>query len=93
MVYIGEIWDPFVWLIRHIYDLTGLENLILTLVLGLPAGVMLGLSVPFVYDKYQDLIDDKLCETHRVIQMQCRKIDDTFLKKVPVPSMKEKKTE
>ncbi|GMN37746.1 hypothetical protein TIFTF001_007078 [Ficus carica] len=29
-------------------------------------GVLLGLSVPVLYDKYQDHINDKLCVTHRI---------------------------
>ncbi|KAF3435473.1 hypothetical protein FNV43_RR22562 [Rhamnella rubrinervis] len=54
-------------------------------------GVILSLSVPVLYDKYQDHIDDKLCVTHRIIQTQYRKIDENILRKIPMASYKEKK--
>ncbi|KAF2321042.1 hypothetical protein GH714_033107 [Hevea brasiliensis] len=54
-------------------------------------GVLLSLSVPVLYDKYQHHIDEKLSVTHRIIQTQYRKIDDSLLKKIPLPSSKEKK--
>ncbi|KAJ0076883.1 hypothetical protein Patl1_35456 [Pistacia atlantica] len=55
-------------------------------------GVLLSLSVPVLYDKYKGHIDEKLCQTHRVIQTQYKKIDDNLLKKIPLPQKKEKKT-
>ncbi|KAF2294628.1 hypothetical protein GH714_013937 [Hevea brasiliensis] len=54
-------------------------------------GVLLSLSVPVLYDKYQHRIDEKLSVTHRIIQTQYRKIDESLLKKIPLPSSKEKK--
>ncbi|KAI4318412.1 hypothetical protein MLD38_032118 [Melastoma candidum] len=54
-------------------------------------GIVLVLFGPLVYEKYQDLIDEKLHTTWRTMQMQCRYIDDTYLKNLPMPSMKEKK--
>lgn len=57
------------------------------------AGVILSLSVPVLYDKYQEHIDEKLCVTHKVIQAQYRKIDENLLKKLPLPQNKEKKLE
>ncbi|XVE49250.1 hypothetical protein DITRI_Ditri01bG0067800 [Diplodiscus trichospermus] len=54
-------------------------------------GVILSLAVPLVYDKYQHHIDEKLSVTHRIIQTQYRKIDETVLRKLPLPSNKEKK--
>ncbi|XVF45069.1 hypothetical protein PTKIN_Ptkin02bG0176100 [Pterospermum kingtungense] len=54
-------------------------------------GVILSLSVPVIYDKYQHHIDEKLSVTHRIIQTQYRKIDETVLRKLPLPSNKEKK--
>ncbi|XP_065872066.1 reticulon-like protein B11 [Euphorbia lathyris] len=56
-------------------------------------GVLLSFSVPVLYDKYQHHIDEKLSVTHKAIQTQYRKIDDSFLKKLPLPSNKEKKIE
>ncbi|XP_041013353.1 reticulon-like protein B11 [Juglans microcarpa x Juglans regia] len=53
-------------------------------------GVILSLSVPYVYDKYQDKIDAKLFIMHEISQKQYRKIDDNLLKKIPVLN-KEKK--
>ncbi|XP_022982758.1 reticulon-like protein B11 [Cucurbita maxima] len=54
-------------------------------------GVLLSLSAPLVYDKYQDPIDEKLCVTHRYVQMQYRKLDENVLRKLPLPLNKEKK--
>ncbi|MBA0655170.1 hypothetical protein Goklo_007684, partial [Gossypium klotzschianum] len=54
-------------------------------------GVILILSVPLVYEKYQPHIDEKLSVAHRVFQEQCRKLDETVLSKLPLPSNKEKK--
>ncbi|KAF9665983.1 hypothetical protein SADUNF_Sadunf16G0181700 [Salix dunnii] len=56
-------------------------------------GVLLSLSVPLVYDKYQHHIDEKFCLAHKIIQEQYKKIDDAVLKKIPLPSYKEKKTQ
>lgn len=56
-------------------------------------GVLLSLSVPFVYDKYQDQIDDKLRVAHGVIQTQYKKLDENVLRKLPLPMNKEKKTQ
>ncbi|OWM64821.1 hypothetical protein CDL15_Pgr028538 [Punica granatum] len=53
-------------------------------------GVLLALSVPYIYERYQDHINPKLCVANRVIQTQCRNIDNV-LKKMPLPSNKEKK--
>ncbi|KAJ7946100.1 Reticulon-like protein [Quillaja saponaria] len=56
-------------------------------------GVLLSLSVPLLYDKYQDHIYDKLFMVHRILQTLYRKIDDSILRKIPLPSNKEKKTQ
>jgi hypothetical protein len=45
-------------------------------------GVVLSLLIPFLYERYQDLIDEKLSLTHRVIQTQYRKIDERLLQKI-----------
>ncbi|MBA0751480.1 hypothetical protein Gogos_000401 [Gossypium gossypioides] len=54
-------------------------------------GVILSLSVPVLYDKYQHHIDEKLSVTNKIIQTQYRKIDEPVLRKLPLPSKKEKK--
>jgi hypothetical protein len=56
-------------------------------------GVLLSLSVPLVYDKYQHHIDEKICLARKIIQEQYKKIHDAILKKIPLPSNKEKKTQ
>ncbi|KAL5788227.1 hypothetical protein ACOSP7_005176 [Xanthoceras sorbifolium] len=56
-------------------------------------GILLALSVPVLYDKYQDHIDEKLCVITRVIQTQYHKIDENFLKKIQMAQIKEKKTQ
>ncbi|MBA0614140.1 hypothetical protein Godav_014469 [Gossypium davidsonii] len=67
------------WLVSYIGSL--FEFLTLVYI-----GVILSLSVPVVYDKYQHFIDEKLCVTRRFIQTQYRKIDEMVLRKLPLPS-------
>ncbi|VVA99232.1 unnamed protein product [Arabis nemorensis] len=45
-------------------------------------GVVLSLTIPILYERYQDHIDDKLSLTHRIIQTQYRKIDERLLQKI-----------
>ncbi|KAL5561298.1 hypothetical protein UlMin_031045 [Ulmus minor] len=54
-------------------------------------GILLSLSVPVLYDKYQHHIDEKLGVTHRVIQTQYRRIDEIIQRKLPIPLNKDKK--
>ncbi|KAI3448135.1 hypothetical protein Pfo_004800 [Paulownia fortunei] len=56
-------------------------------------GVLLSISLPVLYDKYQNPIDDKLSVAYNIAQVQYRKIDDKILRKIPLPSNKEKKTQ
>ncbi|KAM3742811.1 hypothetical protein ACB098_07G096200 [Castanea mollissima] len=72
------------WVISYIGSLINFLTLVYI-------GVILSLSVPVVYDKFQDHIDEKLCVIHRILQTQYRKIDDNILKKIPFPSNKQKK--
>ncbi|KAK4747819.1 hypothetical protein SAY87_014405 [Trapa incisa] len=55
-------------------------------------GVLLALSVPYLYDRYQDHINPKLCIANNMIQKQCKNIN-ILLKKMPLSSNKEKKTQ
>lgn len=54
-------------------------------------GILLILTLPLAYDKYQNQIDDKLSVAHNIIQTQYRKIDDRVLRKISTPSDKDKK--
>ncbi|CAK9165690.1 unnamed protein product [Ilex paraguariensis] len=56
-------------------------------------GVLLSLSVPLFYDKYQDPIDEKLIILQKNVQAQYTKIDDIILSKISKPLNKEKKTQ
>ncbi|KAH0727392.1 hypothetical protein KY284_003257 [Solanum tuberosum] len=56
-------------------------------------GILFSLSVPVLYDKYQNQIDDKLIIAQKVIQTQYKKIDDNVLRKISRSSNKEKKTQ
>ncbi|PIN17601.1 Reticulon [Handroanthus impetiginosus] len=56
-------------------------------------GVILSLSLPVLYDKYQNPIDDKLSVAYNIARVQYRKFDDKILRKIPWPSNKEKKTQ
>ncbi|XP_062175887.1 reticulon-like protein B11 [Alnus glutinosa] len=56
-------------------------------------GVLVSLSVPVVYDKFQDHINEQLWVVLGILQVQYRKIDDNLLKKIPISFNKEKKTQ
>ena len=56
-------------------------------------GVLLSLSVPSLYEKYQDQVDEKLIVACKIIQTQYRKIDDNVLTKITIPLNKDKKTQ
>ncbi|XP_027120077.1 reticulon-like protein B11 [Coffea arabica] len=56
-------------------------------------GVLLSLSLPFLYDKYQDQIDTKLVVAYDSVQVQYRKLDHKLLRKIPGMLNKEKKTQ
>ncbi|KAF7127386.1 hypothetical protein RHSIM_Rhsim11G0160200 [Rhododendron simsii] len=56
------------------------------------SGILLSLSVPVLYEKYQDLVDEKLIVAHKIIQTWYQNLDDNFLRKIPVPCNKEKKS-
>ncbi|KAF1860783.1 hypothetical protein Lal_00000196 [Lupinus albus] len=70
------------WVISYIGSLFNFLTLIYI-------GVLLSLSVPLLYDKYQDQIDEKLYLLHGIIQTQYRKIHGIVLSKIP----KEKKVQ
>ncbi|KAL6560771.1 hypothetical protein OROGR_004330 [Orobanche gracilis] len=55
-------------------------------------GILLSFSVPVLYDKYQNPIDEKLSAVYNIARVQYRKLDDKILQKIPLPSNKEKKT-
>ncbi|XP_062022503.1 reticulon-like protein B11 [Rosa rugosa] len=56
-------------------------------------GVLISLSVPVLYDKFQRHIDEKLSVANRSIQTQYRKLDESILKKITMQSHKEKKVQ
>ncbi|KAK6946056.1 Reticulon [Dillenia turbinata] len=51
-------------------------------------GVLLSLSLPPLYEKYQDLIEGHLTKGHQIIQEQYRKIDENILRKLPLDKLK-----
>ncbi|CAJ1977390.1 unnamed protein product [Sphenostylis stenocarpa] len=55
--------------------------------------ILLSLSLPVLYDKYQDQVDDRLCVTYGTIQTQYKKIHSIVLSKIPKLSNKEKKVQ
>ncbi|KAK4345359.1 hypothetical protein RND71_035535 [Anisodus tanguticus] len=74
------------WLISYVGSL-------FTFLTLLYMGTLFSLSVPLLYEKYQNQIDDKLIIAQKVIQKQYRKIDDNVLRKILKSSNKEKKTQ
>ncbi|CAA3007291.1 reticulon B11 [Olea europaea subsp. europaea] len=55
--------------------------------------VLLSLSLPVFYAKYQRQIDEKLITAHKIIQTQYRKIDEQILRKIPMLSNNDKKNQ
>lgn len=92
LVYIGE---PLLCLFLCNFPKSFLVSYWINLVicLDIASGILLSLSVPLLYEKYQDQIDDKLIVAHKVIQIQYRKLDESVLRKIPFPKNKEKKTQ
>ncbi|KAF1878748.1 hypothetical protein Lal_00047420 [Lupinus albus] len=70
------------WVISYVGSLFNFLTLIYI-------SVLLSLSVPLLYDKYQDQIDEKLYLVHGIIQTHYRKIHTIVLSKIP----KEKKVQ
>ncbi|KAF7811023.1 reticulon-like protein B11 [Senna tora] len=68
------------WVISYIGSVLNVLTLIYIVVL-------LSLSVPLLYDKYQDQINDKLHTMHGIIQTQYKRFN------IPIPLNKEKKME
>lgn len=88
LVYIGKLCDP----VQSYNCDDSIDFIHLCLFVWMcSTGVILILSVPLVYEKYQPHIDEKLSVVHGVFQEQCRKLDETVLSKLPLPSNKEKK--
>ncbi|GFQ08656.1 reticulon-like protein b11 [Phtheirospermum japonicum] len=56
-------------------------------------GVLLCLSLPILYDKHQDVIDEKLNAAYKVAQIQFHIIEEKLQNYIPLPSNKEKKTQ
>lgn len=56
-------------------------------------GTLLSLSIPLLYDKYQNEIDKKLIVARNVIQTQYKKVDEQVLRKIPRSLNKEKKAQ
>ena len=76
-------------------DFTNLSDIWLTWTsfFSFESGVLLSLSLPFLYDKYQDQIDIKLVVAYDSVQVQYRKLDHKLLRKIPGMLNKEKKTQ
>ncbi|KAL5194893.1 Reticulon-like protein B11 [Glycine soja] len=74
------------WVISYIGSLFNFLTLIYI-------GVLLSLSLPVLYDKYQDQVDGRLGVIHGVIQTQYKKIHSIVLSKIPKLSNKEKKVQ
>ncbi|XP_030472565.1 reticulon-like protein B11 [Syzygium oleosum] len=87
---VGRNWKLFLqvalglWFISYIGSLFNFITLVYI-------GVILSLTVPFLYDKYHEIIDEKLCRAHKAIQALLLRIDSNVLKMIPLTSNKEKK--
>ncbi|KAL8027641.1 hypothetical protein ABFX02_14G109400 [Erythranthe guttata] len=56
-------------------------------------GVFLSLTLPALYEKYQNPIDEKLSVACKIAHAKYQIIDDKVLRKLPFPSNKAKKTQ
>lgn len=74
------------WFLSYIGNLLDFLTLTYT-------GILFSFTVPLLFDKFQDHINDKLRQVHRSALLQYRKIDDKIVRKIPIPSNKEKKSE
>lgn len=57
------------------------------------SGVLLSLSLPVLYDKYQDRIDEKIHVVHGVAHPHYQKIHSIVLSIIPNSAKKEKKVQ
>ncbi|KAI3774699.1 hypothetical protein L1987_49259 [Smallanthus sonchifolius] len=73
------------WLVSYIGSLFNFLTLIYI-------GVLLSLSVPFLYDSFQSQIDEKLVVVHKNMSAVFKKAD-LILQKIPMSQQKQKKTE
>ncbi|XP_057427636.1 reticulon-like protein B11 isoform X2 [Lotus japonicus] len=74
------------WVISYIGSLFNFLTLIYI-------GVLLSLSLPVLYDKYQDQINDKLYLVHGIYLTQYKTIHRVVLSKIPKFTNKEKKVQ
>lgn len=54
-------------------------------------GIIVSLSAPVLYEKYQDLIDERLSVIHCVVLKRYGDVHKMVLSRVPLSSLKEKK--
>lgn len=90
LLYIGEF---FFCLIIWTSDFTSHFNKLYNSFFVFDSGVLLSLSVPILYDKYQDQIDSKLIVAYNFVEVLYGKLDHTILRKIPYTLNKEKKTQ
>ncbi|XP_021753402.1 reticulon-like protein B11 [Chenopodium quinoa] len=72
------------WLISYIGSLCNFVTFVYI-------GFLLALSVPVLYDKYQNQVDEKMHVACRLLDAGYRKLDATVLRKIPVSLYKKKK--
>ena len=89
LIYIGELFSVLCVIILH-----SKHYLIpdLMVYLDLIAGVLLSLSVPFLYDTFQAQVDEKLIVVHKYMSTVFKKVD-LILQNIPMSQNKQKKTE
>jgi len=57
------------------------------------AGIVLLHIVPFIYDKYEDVIDHHAKNAADVASYHYKRVDDAVLQKIPRAPAKQKKTQ
>ncbi|XP_057427635.1 reticulon-like protein B11 isoform X1 [Lotus japonicus] len=85
VLYVNQVVGAL-WVISYIGSLFNFLTLIYI-------GVLLSLSLPVLYDKYQDQINDKLYLVHGIYLTQYKTIHRVVLSKIPKFTNKEKKVQ
>jgi hypothetical protein len=57
----------------------------------LEPGIVLALTLPFIYDKYEDVIDHHANRISEQAQAHYKKLDENVFSKIPKAPVKEKK--
>jgi hypothetical protein len=93
LIYICKFYASVALSLLHPIIFFLLRNIGLNIPVIILSGVLLSLSLPVLYDKYQDRIDEKIHVIHGVIHPHYQKICNIVLSIIPKRTNKEKKVQ